>query len=123
MDQLPYWNHYPWLKNKLEGRRAILDVGCGDGTLCRYLQISGRTVTGIDASPECISHAEAECLDKTVRFSACTFADFEAEGNRLDGILFSASLHHMDMQAALEKTVRLLCIGVLYWRYLLSWQK
>ncbi|MBR2801520.1 MAG: hypothetical protein IKE21_02845 [Erysipelotrichaceae bacterium] len=36
-----YWNHnsayYPWIKKKTADCHHILDVGCGDGSLMRYL--------------------------------------------------------------------------------------
>lgn len=37
--------------------RQVLDVGCGEGWLCRGLAGSGACVTGIDASPELVTLA------------------------------------------------------------------
>lgn len=54
MTSLPYWNHnaayYPWIARMTEHCTSVLDVGCGDGTLARYLGRDGRSVTGIDPS-------------------------------------------------------------------------
>lgn len=38
---------------------SVLDVGCGEGWLCRSLQASGVETVGIDASPELVSAAQA----------------------------------------------------------------
>ena len=47
-----YWNHnsayYPWIKKKTADRHHILDVGCGDGFLVRYLDDGTKKITGID---------------------------------------------------------------------------
>jgi 2-polyprenyl-3-methyl-5-hydroxy-6-metoxy-1,4-benzoquinol methylase len=39
--------------------RSILDVGCGEGWLCRALAARGITTVGMDASPELIDRARA----------------------------------------------------------------
>ena len=44
----------------------ILDLGCGDGALTVKLLGAGRTVVGIDASPEMISAAQERGLDARV---------------------------------------------------------
>jgi len=36
---------------------AVLDIGCGNGVVCRYLSKRGAQVTGIDASTDLIDHA------------------------------------------------------------------
>lgn len=43
---------YPLVGDLLEGREVVLDVGCGDGTLARYLARRGHQVLGIDREPE-----------------------------------------------------------------------
>jgi SAM-dependent methyltransferase len=43
----------------ISGRR-ILDIGCGEGQLCRLLRDLGAEVTGIDAAPSMIEAARAE---------------------------------------------------------------
>jgi 2-polyprenyl-3-methyl-5-hydroxy-6-metoxy-1,4-benzoquinol methylase len=36
---------------------SVLDIGCGNGVVCRYLSKRGAQVTGIDASADLIDHA------------------------------------------------------------------
>lgn len=52
--------------------KEVLDIGCGNGVVCRYLAKKGARVTGIDASVELIDHARTyrdniayEVLDAT----------------------------------------------------------
>ena len=51
MEKPAFWNHnaayYPWIRKQLEGIAAtrILDVGCGEGSLARYLAFPGREET------------------------------------------------------------------------------
>lgn len=49
------WNHntrhYPQIADLVEGRQVILDIGCGEGTLARYLASGGHQVIGLDRDP------------------------------------------------------------------------
>lgn len=46
------WNHntwrYPLVGDLIEGREVVLDVGCGEGSLARYLASRGHQVIGVD---------------------------------------------------------------------------
>lgn len=114
MSAMPYWNHNtaysPWIKRRLPGCLRILDVGCGDGTLVRYLREEGRTIVGIDVSPDMIARAEADPHGPEIRFALCPFAAYPEEES-LDAVIFVASLHHMEMLSSLEKAKRLLAEG------------
>lgn len=111
MSRLSYWNHnaayYPWIKEQLRSCRRILDVGCGDGTLVRYLQEDGRSLVGIDVSPTCIARAEKSPHTPWTRFILSPFSAYP-EDEAFDAVVFCASLHHMDMPSSLEKAKRLL---------------
>lgn len=122
MDGLPYWNHnsayYPWIKRKVKhlkesfGRQAhILDVGCGDGILALYLAGSGRKIVGIDPDGGCIERATEKITNENVSFYKTRFEDFTAEDESFDAVIFTASLHHMNMNRAVEKADRLLRQG------------
>lgn len=111
MNSLKHWNHnaayYKWISAQLRGCSTVLDVGCGDGSLAKYLSRPGRTVLGIDPSEDCITSAEREFCEGA-HFEVRSFEKFEAAPGSFDAVVFCASLHHMDMETALEKAVGLL---------------
>lgn len=113
MGRPEFWNHsaayYPWLRRQLAGRRRILDVGCGEGALARYLAEPGRVITGIDPDEGCILRSVARTAAGT-EFLCCTMEAFSDPGP-FDAVVFSASLHHMDGEKALEKAAALLGSG------------
>jgi len=114
-DQLPYWNHntayFRWIRGRIGDRCDILDVGCGDGVLCRYLDTPGRRIIGIDPSGECIARARVDQSEGEQRFLQCTFEEYECPLESLDAIVFLASLHHMDAALSIDKATALLRPG------------
>lgn len=97
----------------LDGKR-IVDVGCGDGAISRFLAGQGAHVTGIDASPQQIGRAR-----QTPRVADETYQ--EGVGEKLpladgsaDTVLFINSLHHIPTAAqsqALREAHRVLARG------------
>lgn len=65
-----------WASQEVKPKR-ILDVCCGTGTMARMLVDEGRTVTGIDLSPQMIEKARAKGDDPRLRFEVADAADFE----------------------------------------------
>lgn len=49
-----------FIKSRLEGRRNILDVGCGTGNKTELLAGGGRRITGVDLDEDMISQARAK---------------------------------------------------------------
>lgn len=90
--------------------RRVLDVGCGSGRLCRALVARGvPVVVGIDAHPPSIDYALVAGAGPTY---VC--GDFLTEpwpAASFDGIVAEASLHHMDLTAALRRVETLLAPG------------
>lgn len=63
---------YPWIFSHLGplmGKR-VLDLGCGNGSLCRLLANSGATVVGLDVSSEMISHAQRRSSQHHIQYVA-----------------------------------------------------
>jgi ubiquinone/menaquinone biosynthesis C-methylase UbiE len=57
------------LKTWLPGNNtAVLDVGCGTGSLSVILAGLGHSVTGIDVSPAMIARAQAKALEHPIEF-------------------------------------------------------
>jgi 2-polyprenyl-3-methyl-5-hydroxy-6-metoxy-1,4-benzoquinol methylase len=113
-----FWNHnaayYPWVRRQLDrsGAKRVLDVGCGEGSLARYLAAPGREILGIDPSEEAIALARSKTGEGAgVRFLPVTLEGLDAPPGSLDGVVFVASLHHTDGEGALRKARELLKPG------------
>jgi len=106
------WNHnyayHRWISKNIENKKHILDVGCGNGVLARYLSTADNDVLGIDPSSVSIQNAVRQNDGSRAVFMQTTFEDYQADGKRFDAILFVASIHHMNMVDAIEKAKRLL---------------
>jgi len=106
-----YWNHnvayYDWIKNATIACKDILDVGCGDGSLIRYLDDGKRMLVGIDVDEGCIKCALDESTSNNVRFICNRFETYNFE-KKFDAVIFIASIHHMDMTVALNKAKSIL---------------
>ena len=114
MNSPPYWNHntayYGWIEKRLSGRRRILDVGCGDGSLAAFLNDGMRTIMGIDAEEDCIARARDAVDSPNVSFLCAKFEEYQSE-ELFDAVIFAASLHHMNMREALNKAKGILSPG------------
>jgi SAM-dependent methyltransferase len=73
-------------------RPAVLDAGCGEGTLAAHL--NGRAdYLGFDVSPEAIARAAQACPD--ARFAVASVAEFQTE-EKFDAVVFNAILYLFD---------------------------
>lgn len=95
------------------GARDVLDVGCGEGMLCRRLHATGRRVIGIDSDPASIELARSQSPEPSdgVTYVCDDFLTNALEPSSFDAVLSVAALHHMDPGAALSKMKRLLRPG------------
>ena len=100
------WNHnshhYPQMRSEIEGARRVLDVGCGDATLCRYVEEPGRLVVGLETDLAVLPRPEAAAFvagsAESLPFGTCTF----------DAVTMTMVLHHVDTERALREAVRVL---------------
>ena len=89
-----WWDHklLPLLAD-LDREAAILDVGCGDGSLMAYLQQRGfAQLVGVDVSPEQVAHARrrglrVECADVLTYLAGCA--------STLDAVIAVDLLEHL----------------------------
>lgn len=88
------------------GARRVVEVGCGDGEIAAALQEHGFDVAAIDADEACVAAARRQ----GVAADCAVWPDYPA--TRVDAILFTRSLHHVeDLDAALDAAVTALADG------------
>jgi len=108
---MDYWNHntayYGWIKKETVHCHSVLDVGCGDGALIAYLNDGSKKLLGIDNEKSCIEKANSRYNTENTVFMCLGFEDLAVD-QKFDAITFVASLHHMNMKYAIEKSVGLL---------------
>jgi len=109
-----YWNHnsayHPWIcRIAIEHRGSVLDVGCGEGLLIQRLSPISAAVTGIDPDSAAVARARSRvsgAANATVEQTG--FLEYAAKAGSYDLVTFVASLHHLDLTAALRKASTLL---------------
>lgn len=95
-----------------EGRRRVLDVGCGYGTVALELARAGHEVTAIDASADACAVARRTLTGVEATVLEASFGTDELHEGSFDAIRFGRSLHHMDdVGAAAERAALLLAPG------------
>lgn len=100
--------------------KRILDVGCGEGALTRFLAGAGAEIVGIDPAGDKIESASAAAAAEgsTAAFREGVGEALPFEDRSLDVVLYSNSLHHVPLEAmrpALAEAARALVPGgVLY---------
>lgn len=121
------WNHnieyFPVVVGALPaGARRALDVGCGDGILCRRLAVAVPTVVGLDRDPASIDAARQQGGGPGYAVGDLLAPPFEPES--FDLVAAVTALHHVGTArglAAMRDLVRpggtLAAIGVARARY------
>ena len=95
-----------------EGRRRVLDVGAGYGTVALELARAGHEVTALDASPEACAIARRTLDGAEATVIEGAFGAEDLRDGSFDAIRFGRSLHHMaDVDAAAERAALLLAPG------------
>jgi SAM-dependent methyltransferase len=108
------WSHndhfHRWiLANLPTGRRAALDVGCGQGGLVASLAPHFEAVTGNDADPA--MRADAAELCAGLPGVTIDDGDWTHVDGPLDLVTMVAVLHHLDVPAALRRVSEVLAPG------------
>jgi hypothetical protein len=98
---------FAWLTALLPPPPArVLDAGCGEGALSRWLADAGYAVTSIDADPAAVAAARAAGVP-AVRADLAGYDD-----EPFDAVVMLLSLHHMHpLSAALDRAGHLLRPG------------
>ncbi len=108
-----YWNHnvayHKWILRQIRPDDVVCDVGCGDGLLMQRLAACCQRVVGLEPHAE---SARTACARLSSVENACvlplSFEAYEARRETYDVIIFTASLHHMELSSALETAKALL---------------
>ncbi|MBF6619470.1 MAG: class I SAM-dependent methyltransferase [Patulibacter sp.] len=94
---------------------AILEYGCGPGSLAFDLGRAGYDVTGIDISPVAIEQATQraadEGLSERVRFVVMNAEAMTLDDDSFDVVCGSGIIHHLDIDRALSEISRVLRPG------------
>lgn len=103
------WWTLRFVRAAVEGRRRVLEVGCGDGRLAARLAGAGHEVTALNRD---LSRAAPEA-EAGVELVEADFLRFEARP--FDAVVFASSLHHVaPLGSALARAAGLLAAdGVL----------
>jgi SAM-dependent methyltransferase len=90
----------PWLRAALtafaedvQDLGAVLDVGCGPGTVTAFLSGLGVDVSGVDLSPRMVEHARR--LHPGLRFEVASATDLQPADGSLGGVLGWWSLFNL----------------------------
>lgn len=96
----------------LRGARRVLDIGCGEGWLCRALAGAGVETTGFDATPELIERARDAGGGRYLVLSYDEFAaDPARAGEGYDAAVCNFSLLGEDIDGVLRGAAAALAAG------------
>src|SRR4051812_9990421 len=87
------WHHLKFARvaRELGGRRRVLDIGCGPGTLLGVFDEPGRTSLGVDISASQLAYAAREYGDDRRSFSA----ELPARGD-FDALTLVEVIEHLE---------------------------
>lgn len=78
--------------------KHILDLGCGDGSLCRFLAKQQAEVIGVDSEMSTIEKAESFPKVSTELFLHARAEDLPFEKEKFDIVLIFNSFHHFEFK-------------------------
>ena len=108
------WNHNSHFHNYLLRQcpvniRRALDIGCGLGLFAQRLAERSEVVDAIDADNIILNEASNRNAASNVHYFHAGFLKADLPEASYEAIAAIASLHHMDLEAALTKMKALLC--------------
>ena len=107
-----YWRESgpPFFELLPDPGRRTLDLGCGEGRVARDLQARGHVVTGVDAAPTMVRHAQE--ADPAGAYLVADAAHLPFEDEAFDcAIAFNSLMDVDDMPGAVREAARVLESG------------
>jgi SAM-dependent methyltransferase len=109
------WDHNAWyhravLRRLPAGCGSVLDVGCGAGGLATALARRCRAVDALDRDPAMAAAARA-AVPAGVRVLEDDVLTADLPAGRYDAVVSMSALHHLPLEAALERLAGLLAPG------------
>jgi SAM-dependent methyltransferase len=104
-----YWSYSPGFFAEVvpTAGRATLEIGCGEGRVCRDLAARGHTVTGVDAAPTPL--AAARKADPGGRYLLADAAALPLADREFDlAVAYNSLMDVDDMPAAVREAARVL---------------
>ena len=89
------------LRSKLRPDAKVLDIGCGNGIISRYLGSKGFQVLGVDVDQKAIEYANAHNSFSNVQFKVKDVEALTVEGVEYDAIICSEVLEHLEQPSKL----------------------
>jgi 2-polyprenyl-3-methyl-5-hydroxy-6-metoxy-1,4-benzoquinol methylase len=102
------WNHnshfHKYLLHQFPSRiDRALDVGCGLGIFALKLAGRSEVVDALDIDAEILEEASRKHNASNISYQHAAFLEADLPQNSYDAIVSIAALHHMDLEAALNK--------------------
>jgi len=95
LDAAPEWPALRALLPPLRGR-AVLDLGCGYGWLCRWARAQGAArVIGVDLSERMLERARAETADAGIEYVRADLEDLAPPAGPFDLVYSSLAFHYV----------------------------
>ena len=108
-------SHAEWMRSRLPiGGSNIVDVGCGDGSLVRFLTREGAHVTGIECYESTLARANDHERVADEEYHLGFGQELPLEAESADVVIFANSLHHVpieEQENALREAGRVLRAG------------
>lgn len=92
-------------------KSRVLEIGCGTGLFTKELARTNNTIVAIDISDVLIRKAKARISAANVKFIVGNAYATEFMAESFDFIVGSSSLHHLEVDSALQEFARILKPG------------
>ena len=112
----PKWNHNSCyfghlLKMLPAGAGAVLDIGCGKGELSLLLSQKADSVLAVDLADKMIAYARGHSAAGNISYVCGNILDMTFADDSLDGIVTTATAHHLPYAWLLDFAKRTLKTG------------